>query len=87
MDPLLDYYLCTRDGEAELWTAFGEDVDTLPGYDSVRKIPFWQALQWDVALSELERSSAWVPELFPLSAFMGASEDRIRELLGDGDPG
>jgi hypothetical protein len=82
MDPFLDYYLCTKDGETELWMAFGEPAEALPGYDSVRKIPYWQALQWEAAVCELERSPAQVPELFPLAAFMKASEERIREFFG-----
>jgi hypothetical protein len=86
MDPFLDYYLCTKGTETELWTAFGEPGDALPvGYDSVRKIPYWQALQWDAALRELERSPAQVSDLFPLAAFMDASEERIREFFeGEG---
>lgn len=82
MDPLLDYYLCTKDGEVEFWIAYGEPVDQLPGYDSVQKLSYWQALQWDAALRELERSSDQVPDLFPLAAFMGASDERIAEFFG-----
>lgn len=56
MDPLLDYYLVTKDDDTELWMAFGEDVEGLPGCERVRKIPFWQALQWKAALREVERA-------------------------------
>ena len=85
MDPFLDYYLCTKDGEVEFWTAFGEPVEALPDYDSVQKLTYWQALQWDAALREIERSPAEVPDLFPLAAFMNASEERIREFFeGEG---
>jgi hypothetical protein len=31
MDPLFDYYLCTKDGEVEFWTAYGEEVEFFGG--------------------------------------------------------
>jgi|APIni6443716594_1056825.scaffolds.fasta_scaffold3476949_1 hypothetical protein len=83
MDPLLDYYLCVKDGEPELWIAFGEPVDALPGYDSVQKLTYSQALQWDLALREIERPPAYVPDLFPLAAFMQASDELIAEFFGE----
>jgi hypothetical protein len=81
VDPFLDYYLCTKDGETQLVESFCWEADALAGYDSVQKLAYWQALQWNGALWEVERSPAQVPDLFPLAAFMGASEERIREFF------
>jgi hypothetical protein len=57
-------------------------VDALSDYDRVQKLTFWQAVQWEFALRELERSQGQAPDLFPLAAFMEASEERIREFFG-----
>lgn len=83
MDPLFDYYLCTKDGDAELWTVFAEELDAPAGYESVQKIPFWQALLWARALAEVEGDMRPGPELFPLAPFMHADEERIRQLFED----
>lgn len=82
MDPLLDYYLCSTDGETELVAAYGADSGALAGYDSVQKLTYWQAVQLTFALWELERSTAQGLDLFPLAAFMGASDERISEFFG-----
>ena len=83
MDPLCDYYLCTKDGETELVGAFLEDGSGLVGYDRVQELAYWQAVQWVVALEELQRSPAEAFDLFPLAAFMGASDEAIEKLFGD----
>jgi hypothetical protein len=82
MDPFLDYYLCTKNGEPELWIAFGEPADALPGYDSVQKLTYSQAVQWDLALRELERPPVRLPDLDPLAALMQASDEIIAEFFG-----
>ena len=87
MDPLLDYYLCVRDGETELVAAYGSDSGTLACYDSVQELTYWQAVQLTYALWELERSTAQGLDLFPLAAFMGADERLINALFADGVPG
>ncbi len=86
MDPLFDYYLCTKDGDVELWMAFGEDVDALPSYDSVCKLAFWQAVQWDAALRVVERSSAEGDDLRALlaAALAGACGGAIGNSLPRG---
>ena len=84
MDPLCEYYLCTKDDETTMVAAFWWDEDGLGEFDSVQKLPYWQAVQLTVALMELERSAVQGPDLYPLAAFMGASEERISELFGSG---
>lgn len=75
MDPFCDYYLCTKDGETELVGVFLPDEGAFVGYDSVQKLAYWQALQWVVALGELDRSPAEGFPLFSLSAFLEAVEE------------
>ena len=82
MDPFCDYYLCTEDDETVLVAAFWWDDEALEMYDSVQKLPYWQAVQLTLALMELDRSPAHVPDLFPLAAFLGASDERIGEFFG-----
>lgn len=86
MDPFCDYYLCNKNGEAELIGVFWADEDGPVGYDSVQKLAFWQALQLALALEELQRSSAQGFELFPLAAFLEASEEVIDDFFKDGLP-
>jgi hypothetical protein len=82
VDPLCDYYLCSQDDETVLVAAFWWDDEVLEGFDSVQKLPYWQAMQLTVALMELDRSPAGLTDLFPLTAFMGASDERLSELFG-----
>ena len=81
MDPFCDYYLCTKDGETELVEVFWGDGDAPVGYDSVQKLAFWQALQLVLALEQLQRSPAQGFDLFPLAAFLEASEEAIHEFF------
>ncbi len=85
MDPLLDYYLCTKDGETMMVAAYGWDEGALEEYEDVQQLAYWQALQLTVGIMELDRSPTQVPELFSLAAFMNADDDRISELLGEGN--
>ncbi len=82
MDPLCDYYLCSQDEETVLVAALWWDDEALEGFDSVQKLPYWQAIQLTVALMELDQSEVRAPDLFPLAAFMGASDERLGELFG-----
>ena len=75
MDPFCDYYLCAKDGDTELVGAFLPDEDALPGYDRVQRLAYWQALQWAVALGELERSPAESCCLLSLADFLEAVEE------------
>ena len=85
MDPLLDYYLCTKDGETTMVASYGWEEDALDEYDSVQWLPYWRALQLAVALMELAREPVQLPDLFPLAAFMEAREELIEELLAADD--
>jgi len=67
VDLLVEYYLCTRDGETEMVAAYLGDEGVLDEYDSVQHLPYWQAVQLTLAILELERST---PE-----------EDELRSLL------
>ena len=67
MDPLLEYYLCTKDGDTEMVAAFPGDEGALADYDSVQQLLYWRAVQLTLAIVELERST---PE-----------EDELRSLL------
>ncbi len=82
MDPLLDYYLCSQDEETMMVAAYWWDEEALEGFDSVQKLPYWQALQLTVALAQLDQSTAPMLDLFPLAAFMGAGDADIDALLG-----
>jgi hypothetical protein len=75
LDPLFDYYLCTKDGETELMATFLDGGEVPVGYDNVQKLAYWQALQWVVALDELERSPADGRDLFSLTEFMRLVEE------------
>jgi hypothetical protein len=75
LDPFCDYYLCIKDGETELVGAFLPDEDAFLGYDSVQRLAYWQALQWVVALGELERSPVDGFDLVSLTAFLQAAEE------------
>lgn len=83
----MDYYLCTRDGETVMVAAYRWEEGVLEEYDDVQWLPYWQALQLTVALMELDRTPVQLPDLFPLTAFMEADEERIGELLGADDRG
>ena len=83
MDPFCDYYLCTKDGETELVEVFWGDGDAPVGYDSVQRLAFWQALQLVLALEQLQRSPAQALDLFPLAAFLEASDEVIDDFFKD----
>jgi hypothetical protein len=83
VDPFSDYYLCTKNGETELVEVFWSDGDAPVGYDSVQELAFWQALQLVLALEELLRSPAQGFDLFPLAAFLEASEEVIDDFFRD----
>jgi hypothetical protein len=85
VDPFCDYYLCTKKGQTELVGAFWSDDEALGGYESVQKLAFWQALQFVLALEALQRSPAQGLDLFPLAAFLEASEEVIAEFF-KGEP-
>ena len=85
MDPLLDYYLCTKDGETTMVACHGWEDDALDEYDSVQWLPYWRAVQLIVALMESDQAPVRLPDLFPLAALMEATEERIEELLATDD--
>ena len=87
MDPLLDYCLCTRDGETTMVAAYRWEEGAPGEYEDVQWLPYWKAVQLTVALMELDRLPVRLPELFPMAAFIEASEERIEELLKGEDHG
>ena len=77
MDPLLDYYLCTQDDETIMVAAYWWDEAALEGFDSVQKLPYWQAMQLTVGPGD------WAA-LLSVSRRQG--RDRFRSAYAVGSP-
>jgi hypothetical protein len=83
VDPLVEYYLCVKDGETMMMAAPWWENAAMDEFDTVQQLTFSQAMQLTVALMELDRPTVQVPDLYSLTAFMGADEELIEALFAN----
>jgi hypothetical protein len=83
VDPLVEYYLCVKDGETMLVAAPWWENAAMDEFDTVQQLTFSQATQLTVALMELDRPTVQVPDLYSLTAFMGADYELIEALFAN----